>query len=61
MKKTDNLKFPVIKEDPLPPSIRSVDEIYKWIKTIYPFVFNREIYEKEKRKNSVNVKFVLHE
>ena len=55
----EKLKFPIIKENPPPPSLKSLDEIYQLIKIIYPFVFNREIYEKEKKLNSVNVKFVL--
>ena len=55
----DKLKFPVIKEEPAPPSLRSLDEINKWIEYLYPFLFNREIYEKEKKLNSVNVKFTL--
>ena len=57
----DSLQFPIIRENPLPPTIRSVDEIYYLIKIIYPAVFNRKIYENQKIKNSVYVKFKLEE
>ena len=60
MKKKDKLNFPVIKNDPSPPSLRTIDEVNQWIEHDYQFLFNRKRYEKEKRKNSVNVRFVLN-
>jgi hypothetical protein len=53
------LNLPIIKDDPLPPSLRSMDEINTWIEQDYKLFFNRELYEKEKRLLSVNVPFVL--
>jgi hypothetical protein len=55
----DKLKLPVIENEPLPPSLRTLDEIDQWIEEDYKLFFNREIYEKEKRLNSVNVPFRL--
>lgn len=55
----ERLNFPIIKNDCLMPSLRSMDEINAWIEQDYPFLFNREIYEKEKRRCSVNVRFTL--
>jgi hypothetical protein len=54
-----DLNLPIIKDDPLPPSLRSMDEINTWIEQDYKLFFNRELYEKEKRLLSVNVPFVL--
>lgn len=59
MKAEDKLNFPVIKNDPLPPSLRSIDEINKWIEHDYQLFFNRRLYEEEKKRNSVNVRFSL--
>lgn len=56
----DSLKLPVITKEPLPPLLRSIDEIDRWIEENYALFFDREIYEKEKRLNSVNVPFVLN-
>jgi hypothetical protein len=55
----DQLKLPVIENEPLPPSLRTMDEIDQWIEEDYALFFNREVYEKEKRLNSVNVPFTL--
>lgn len=55
----DELNLPIIKREPAPPSLRSVDEINNWIEHDYKYFFNRKIYEKEKKANSVNVKFSL--
>jgi len=55
----DKLNLPVIKSEPLPPSIRSMDEIDTWIEEDYALFFDREAYETEKRLNSVNVPFRL--
>jgi hypothetical protein len=55
----DKLNLPVIKGEPLPPSIRSMDEVDKWIEEDYALFFDREVYENEKRLNSVNVPFKL--
>ena len=54
-----NLNLPKIKKSPAPLSLRSIDIINKWIEHDYLYFFNREIYEKQKRLNSVNVKFTL--
>lgn len=59
MKTRDKLNFPVIKDDLLPPSLCSLDEINKWIEHDYLLFFDRPLYEKEKKKNAVNVHFSL--
>jgi hypothetical protein len=59
MKKENDLNLPVIKGKQLPPSERTMDEINEWIEEDYALFFNREQYEKEKRRLSVNSKFVL--
>ena len=53
----DELNLPVIKNEPLPPALRSMDEVDKWIEEDYALFFDREVYEKEKRLNSVNIQF----
>ena len=55
-----DLNLPTLKGEPLPPLLRSIDEINTWIEQDYKLFFNRELYEKEKRLFSVNVPFVLH-
>jgi hypothetical protein len=55
----DDLKFPVIKGDPLPPSDRTMDEINAWIEENYELFFDRETYEREKSELSVNIPFRL--
>ncbi len=55
----DDLKLPVFENEPLPPLLRTMDEIDRWIEEDYALFFNREIYEKEKRLNSVNIPFKL--
>jgi hypothetical protein len=54
-----DLHFPIFTSEPLPPSLRSIDEINQWIEQDYELFFDREIYEKEKMRLSVNVPFVL--
>jgi hypothetical protein len=54
-----DLDLPSIKGEPLPPLLRSMDEINTWIEHDYRLFFNRELYEKEKRLCSVNKPFVL--
>jgi hypothetical protein len=55
----NELKLPVFTGESLPTSLRTMDEIDRWIEENYALFFNREIYEKEKRMNSVNVPFVI--
>lgn len=55
----DRLKLPIIKNKIFKPSLRSMDEIDAWIEHDYRFLFNREIYEKEKSRCSVNARFQL--
>ena len=55
----NNLNFPIILKGPLPPSLRSMDEINEWIEQDYDLFFDRAIYEKEKLLYSVNIPFVL--
>lgn len=55
----DELNLPIIESEPSPPSIRSMDEVDKWIEEDYKLFFDREAYETEKRLNSVNVPFKL--
>jgi hypothetical protein len=54
-----DLSFPVIKKKPLPNSLRSIDEINEWIEHDYELFFDRKLYEKKKKKYSVNKPFVL--
>jgi hypothetical protein len=55
----NELNLPLIKNEPAPPSLRTVDEVNEWIEQDYRLFFDRSIYENEKRKNSVDVPFVL--
>ena len=55
----EQLSFPDIGPEQLPPSIRSVDEIDEWIQQDYEAFFDREAYEKQKQELSVNVPFRL--
>jgi hypothetical protein len=55
----DGLCFPVIREPIAPPSERSIDEIDAWIEHDFTCFFDRERYSEEKRKLSVNERFVL--
>jgi len=54
-----DLNFPEPDQEPLPPSIRSVDEINEWIEEDYERWSDRTVYEKDKKRNSVNVLFSL--
>jgi hypothetical protein len=55
------LNLPVIDQDNLPnrPSIKSLDQVIKWIDEDYAYFFNRNVYEKQKKKLSVNRPFSL--
>jgi hypothetical protein len=61
MKKNKNKKLdlPFLSKEKTPHSVRSVDEINEWIEHDYKLFFNRKIYEKEKKKLSVNTPFKL--
>ncbi len=54
-----DLRLPIIREELLPPALRSMDEINAWIEEDYKNFFDREIYEQEKRSMSVDVPFSL--
>lgn len=51
--------FPTITGESMPPSIRSLDEIDQWIQDDYEAFFNRDVYEKQKRRMSANTPFTL--
>ena len=53
------LHLPQLPAGPAGPSPRSVDEINEWIEQDYRDLFDREAYEREKRRLSVNVRFSL--
>ncbi len=55
----NELNLPVIENEPLPQSIRSMDEINEWIEHDYQLFFDRKVYEREKRLCSVNIPFIL--
>ena len=55
----NDLNLPIILKEPLPPSLRSMDEINEWIEQNYELFFDRSIYDKEKKLLSVNIPFVL--
>jgi len=55
----NDLKLPVFTNEPLPPSLRTMDEIDRWIEEDYALFFNRDIYEKEKLMLSVNIPFTI--
>jgi hypothetical protein len=59
MKDIYNLDLPVIKADMSPPSIRSLEEIEKWLDEMYNEFYNPEVYAREKAKLSVNTVFYL--
>jgi len=54
-----DLNLPVFKSEPLPPSLRTIDEIDRWIEEDYILFFDRESYNTEKKLCSVNIPFVL--
>jgi hypothetical protein len=55
----NKLDLPVFKSEPLPPSLRTIDEIDQWIEHDYLLFFDRKIYDKEKKLFSVNIPFIL--
>jgi hypothetical protein len=57
----DQLNLPIFTGEHLPPALRSIDEINDWIEENYLDFFDRESYEREKRKLSVNVRFTIEE
>ena len=57
--KENELSLPIIESEPLPQSLRSIDEVNEWIEHDYQLFFDRKIYEREKRLSSVNTPFVL--
>ena len=54
-----DLNLPVFKSEPLPPALRTIDEIDHWIEEDYFLFFDRESYDREKKLCSVNIPFVL--
>ncbi len=54
-----DLDLPRLEREPLDPSLRSIDEINEWIEQDYLSLFDREAYEEEKKRMSVNVPFRL--
>lgn len=56
---SNELHLPLFAKEPLPPPLRTIDEIDRWIEEDYRTFFDRELYEKEKRLNSVNVPFSI--
>jgi hypothetical protein len=59
MREENDLNLPVLTGPQKPVSIRSIDEIIGWIDENYVLFFDRDVYEKQKARFSVNVKFVL--
>ena len=57
----DLLDFPVLNEPLAPPSIRSMDEINSWIEQDYALFFDRDVYEREKQRLSVEKLFFLRD
>jgi len=57
--KRNKLNLPVFTKNPRPHAVRSIDEINEWIEHDYKLFFNRELYEKEKKRYSVTVPFKL--
>jgi len=55
----DDLKFPRLEREPLPPPLRTMDEIDAWIEENCRLFMDRKIYEAEKIRNAVNVPFRL--
>ncbi len=58
---SDELNFPLIKGEPADPRLYSMDEVDALIEHDYRHFFDRGTYEREKRLNSVNVRFSLDE
>ena len=54
-----DLNLPDFKTGQLPPSLRTIDEIDRWIEEDYLLFFDRESYDREKKLCSVNIPFVL--
>ena len=57
--KRHTLNLPVFTKNPRQHAVRSIDEINEWIEHDYKLFFNRELYEKEKKRFSVTVPFKL--
>ncbi|MBD3241067.1 MAG: hypothetical protein GF331_10820 [Chitinivibrionales bacterium] len=55
----DELHLPVYAGDPKGPSVRSLDEIDRFIEEDYALFFDRASYERRKRGLSVNRPFTL--
>jgi len=55
----NDLHLPAFESDPLPPSLRSMDEVDQWIEENYRLFFDRPAYEREKRRLTVDKPFVL--
>jgi hypothetical protein len=55
----NELELPVFKSEPFPPSLRTLDEIDRWIEQDYLLFFDRESYDREKKLCSVNIPFEL--
>ena len=59
MKKDIKLKFPVIKGNPMPPPVLSMNEYFKFVEFFAQNLMNHQAYEKDRRLSIVNVPFQL--
>ncbi|MBD3240553.1 MAG: hypothetical protein GF331_08215 [Chitinivibrionales bacterium] len=55
----DELHLPTLPDDPKGPSVRSLDEIDRFIEEDYALYFDRASYERRKRELSVDRPFTL--
>ena len=55
----DDFDLPVFYDGESVPSLKSIEEINKWIEEDYRLFFDRASYEREKERCSVNIVFRL--
>ncbi len=55
----DDLKFPVFSKEPVPPAFSNMDECVSFVLWMREIFFDREVYQRRKREEAVNVRFSL--
>ena len=55
----EKLKFPIIKGDPMPPPILSMDRYVRFVEMFIQSFLNRKDYEEQKKRSVVTVPFKL--
>lgn len=58
-KKEPELKFPVIKGNPMPPPVLSMDQYVEFVQFFVQHLMDRKAYEEDRKLSVVNVPFRL--